>query len=705
MDISTASGSNELPDLETSASPIDPTLTGISKGKRKADGGDDGEGDDGGAANNKKRRNRKPVTCAQCRRRKLKCDRGFPCGACRDRQEGHLCEWEGAIRLPQPHLTRDAEAQELRAQLDRLEGLLGGLSKSPLTAGAVAAAGLTNFGQEVAEESAAEALGLLAVEANSNGRAAGAGQPRARTSAATQATLAQLLALLPSKRELERMAEQFVVDEQLYFPFEHAGSFRSRLSEWTLSQAAQKPFFAALLAAIIACESARQAGIRPANDAEVAKKREAELASRRYVEIALETLRLGGYLERPDLDVVRTLLVLYYRFSQSMDARSAPILAQAIQAGQTLGLHRDPAGVSGFSVLDVEERRRLWYLLVAHDKLDQTKRTSLIALSSYDTREPTNAHDKDITTTDITPQAFPAFTPVLYLSVLTQLAKIAHSINETLYAPKGVATLPVKYVHDQNAALDRIKSGLPALQWQGDRVVPLEPVNLASDRFRILAHTTVLQLIIRVNRCFLTRGAADERLQPFRTKCLEAAHELVGCYLGYEYPHQLSRLPALLHGALNGLILIAIDTLQDPDPSHPQQKNLRLLQAMTARLNHPDKPKIVAEVINAISVLLAASDKDYRRPIMPQSIASALGAEITAFARPLPVSMSQDAFSSQKIAHCATLRPTELAQIWRVFVESYPGIYVVPDAREWEELLKQARGEKEYWEAGMDILA
>ena len=34
---------------------------------------------------------------------------------------------------------------------------------------------------------------------------------------------------------------------------------------------------------------------------------------------------------------------------------------------------------------------------------------------------------------------------------------------------------------------------------------------------------------------------------------------------------------------------------------------------MTTRLNHPDKPKIVAEVLNAISVLLAASDKDYRR--------------------------------------------------------------------------------------------
>lgn len=68
MDISTASGSNELPDLETSASPIDPALTGMSKGKRKADGGDDGEGQDGAA---KKRRNRKVRTVRLRHRRVL----------------------------------------------------------------------------------------------------------------------------------------------------------------------------------------------------------------------------------------------------------------------------------------------------------------------------------------------------------------------------------------------------------------------------------------------------------------------------------------------------------------------------------------------------------------------------------------------------------------------------------------------------------
>lgn len=163
--------------------------------------------------------------------------------------------------------------------------------------------------------------------------------------------------------------------------------------------------------------------------------------------------------------------------------------------------HRELDAVPSFSLIDVEDRRRLWYLLLVHDKLDQTRRTSLISSSSYDTREPTSAYDKDITETEVTAQPFPAFTPVLYLGVQTQFAALAHSINETVYAPKGAALLPVKYLQDQNAALERIKKGLPALQWSNDAAIPLGPDNLSSDRFRILAHLLALNLIIRLNRC------------------------------------------------------------------------------------------------------------------------------------------------------------------------------------------------------------
>ncbi|GIC94496.1 Zn(II)2Cys6 transcription factor [Aspergillus udagawae] len=46
----------------------------------------------------KKGKDKKIFSCHSCRRRKLKCDRFDPCGACRARGEGHLCTWEEGQR-------------------------------------------------------------------------------------------------------------------------------------------------------------------------------------------------------------------------------------------------------------------------------------------------------------------------------------------------------------------------------------------------------------------------------------------------------------------------------------------------------------------------------------------------------------------------------------------------------------------------------
>ena len=46
----------------------------------------------------KKGKDKKIWSCRSCRRRKLKCDRSDPCGACQARGEGHLCTWEEGQR-------------------------------------------------------------------------------------------------------------------------------------------------------------------------------------------------------------------------------------------------------------------------------------------------------------------------------------------------------------------------------------------------------------------------------------------------------------------------------------------------------------------------------------------------------------------------------------------------------------------------------
>ncbi|WFC96362.1 hypothetical protein MBRA1_003019 [Malassezia brasiliensis] len=73
-----------------------------------------------------RKRTKKAQSCDPCRRRKLKCDRGWPCGACCDRNEQDACTWEDGV-VPE-HTGRDAQKNTLvlqkmgviESQLDRL---------------------------------------------------------------------------------------------------------------------------------------------------------------------------------------------------------------------------------------------------------------------------------------------------------------------------------------------------------------------------------------------------------------------------------------------------------------------------------------------------------------------------------------------------------------------------------------------------------
>ncbi|WFD45124.1 hypothetical protein MPSI1_003801 [Malassezia psittaci] len=70
-----------------------------------------------------RKRTKKAQSCESCRRRKLKCDRGWPCGACRDRNEQHLCTWEDGI-VPE-HTGRDMQdGAQINDKLTSLESLI-----------------------------------------------------------------------------------------------------------------------------------------------------------------------------------------------------------------------------------------------------------------------------------------------------------------------------------------------------------------------------------------------------------------------------------------------------------------------------------------------------------------------------------------------------------------------------------------------------
>ncbi|KAN0059699.1 hypothetical protein ACQY0O_008271 [Thecaphora frezii] len=75
----------------------------------------------------KKKAPKKAVSCEACRRRKLKCDRGWPCGACRDRGESSLCEWADGVK-PQSAGRDVGDPNAVSERLDRLEAMMGSIA-------------------------------------------------------------------------------------------------------------------------------------------------------------------------------------------------------------------------------------------------------------------------------------------------------------------------------------------------------------------------------------------------------------------------------------------------------------------------------------------------------------------------------------------------------------------------------------------------
>ncbi|SNX85436.1 uncharacterized protein MEPE_04145 [Melanopsichium pennsylvanicum] len=81
------------------------------------------------AAAGRRKSTKKAVSCEPCRRRKLKCDRGWPCGACRDRNEASKCEWAEGVR-PQTTGRDTGDSSQVTERLDRLEAMMGAIAAS-----------------------------------------------------------------------------------------------------------------------------------------------------------------------------------------------------------------------------------------------------------------------------------------------------------------------------------------------------------------------------------------------------------------------------------------------------------------------------------------------------------------------------------------------------------------------------------------------
>ncbi|KAH8832276.1 hypothetical protein DL96DRAFT_1810955 [Flagelloscypha sp. PMI_526] len=71
----------------------------------------------------RKRRKRQTLSCSECKRRKIKCDRVQPCSPCTKRGEAHLCVWIGGGEANEKYVTR-SDFDALTERVKRLERVI-----------------------------------------------------------------------------------------------------------------------------------------------------------------------------------------------------------------------------------------------------------------------------------------------------------------------------------------------------------------------------------------------------------------------------------------------------------------------------------------------------------------------------------------------------------------------------------------------------
>ncbi|GJN89171.1 hypothetical protein Rhopal_002145-T1 [Rhodotorula paludigena] len=93
-----------------------------------------------------KKKAKQSLSCGECKRRKIKCDRKIPCSACLKRGEANSCNWEDAKIEPEKQpFALVADVEEMRERLSLIERFINKLPQPLKTA--FAELGITHMGQ------------------------------------------------------------------------------------------------------------------------------------------------------------------------------------------------------------------------------------------------------------------------------------------------------------------------------------------------------------------------------------------------------------------------------------------------------------------------------------------------------------------------------------------------------------------------------
>ncbi|KAK1752526.1 fungal-specific transcription factor domain-containing protein [Echria macrotheca] len=311
---------------------------------------------------------KKNSACAECQRRKQKCNRQFPCNHCSKRGVAHLCQ--SVSRGPTSSKTNhsgssvnDAPASGSRKRtLDQSDGEdASGLAED-------ADADNSAF-------NASDALIALGYMPHTHHLVLGRGSgPTADIDSADDTEkkgisdeLKAALKEVPTKRHTDCLVDNWLNGANYHYYSLYPPEFRTQYDGWWAGpEGSRTPEITSLILRVCACSALFLAdgGVKKRLESEL---QEDELTFANRMHNAAETLSASIPHGKGGLPHVQQLFLTAFWYKSAEKWTEAwYAVSAAVRAGFEIGLHQDPSS-DGLSEFDREMRRRVWCVLYLWD--------------------------------------------------------------------------------------------------------------------------------------------------------------------------------------------------------------------------------------------------------------------------------------------------------------------------------------------------
>ncbi|KAK1246645.1 hypothetical protein MKX08_000447 [Trichoderma sp. CBMAI-0020] len=572
------------------------------------------------------RRFRPAVSCTACQRRKSRCDRQHPCGACEKRSAGDACSY-GSVPASSSAADNSravgggSSRQDVQLKLSQLEQMVRGLAENRLAKGESAPLhdddqragkeeletdyhGATSWTALV--EGIRDIQDVLAADREpDDADGVETTEPEVVLGDVPPITIKDVVESLPSRQEADRLVMAYFRAKFVAVIFVHTHQFKRRYDAfWTDPSSSADFLWISILFSVLSIGTmvvntkeadATTSGLSTSSSSSLPFTVGPD--SRFYMHKAAQCLVAGQYFKGRRFSVEALLMHAHSRNVQKLDSDSSlwALYGLAARLAQRQGYHRDAARVSSnraMTPFEAEMRRRTWFVVQSTDLLFsfQNGMPPIITQDVCDVDHPTNLTDDDFDEdTKSLPAPRPPTDPIPALACITK-SKLCRVMRRVVRHALAVTPAPHAETQSLDQELREWHASVPAcLRNRAIRNTAFTDANYTI-MHRLMLELMYLKSLCILHRPHLTLHKHDAEYDASRRTCRESALTMLEIQAeldietgpgGRMYKDRFMVSSLTLHHFLLAAMILCLDMSESTDTS-PEDRIKRITTLRTA---------------------------------------------------------------------------------------------------------------------------